>query len=138
MDTMRSHFSVNMALGTPLHSTRDTHSSKLLMVINLVTYFMQISSNGATSIPCSKGPFLESTITTSIIEIPLTFGKALGSNFSSGWSFAPLLNLMGTLTLSMVMLSIVTFLSYPPLPLSVFIRIPAAESLTYKSSATIF
>ncbi|KAL3632739.1 hypothetical protein CASFOL_025723 [Castilleja foliolosa] len=105
---------------------------------SILMFFMQISSNGAPSMPPNNGAFLESILTTLLINIPLTFGNALGSQFSSGWSSAPLLNLIGTLTLSIIILRMVMFVIYPPLPLSVLIRTPDAESLTYKSSTKTF
>ena len=88
--------------------------------------------------PCSTGAFVEFKLTTLLIKIPFTIGRALGSHPSSGWSLEPLLNLMGILTLSMVMLLILIFAIYPPLPLSDFIRTPAAESQTCKSSIVTF
>ncbi|KAJ6419316.1 hypothetical protein OIU84_029427 [Salix udensis] len=95
---------------------------------------MHIPPNGASSIPSNTGAFVELTLSTLRIEMPFTTGTALGSHPSSGWSFEPLLNLIGTLTLSIVTLIIVIFAIYPPLPLSVFILTPAAESQTCKSS----
>lgn len=95
---------------------------------------MKISSNGASSMPCSAPAFLESKLTTLLIHIPLTLGNALRSHSSSGWSLAPLLNFIATFTLSIMIFRIVTFVMYPPLPLSVLMRTPAAESLTCKSS----
>nr|GMC66667.1 hypothetical protein CUMW_220760 [Ipomoea batatas] len=89
-----------------------------------------MSSNGASLMPSNTGALRVSKLTMLLIDIPFTTGRALGSHPSSGWSFAPLLNLRGTFTLSIVMLCMVTFTTYPPLPMSVLILTPAAESLT--------
>ena len=74
----------------------------------IVTFLKHISSNDAPSMPCSTGAFVEFKLTTLLMKIPFTFGTALGSHPSSGWSLAPLLNLMGILTLFMVKLLILT------------------------------
>ena len=75
----------------------------------IVTFLKHMSWNEAPSTPSNIGAFLESTLTTLLIYIPFTLGIAFGSHLSSGWSFEPLLNLIGTFSFSKNTLLMVIF-----------------------------
>lgn len=103
-----------------------------------LTFLIHIPPKGAPSIPNSIGAFLEPKLTTFVISIRFILGRAFRSQPSSGWSSAPRLNLNGTLTFSITTFVIVMFSIYPPLPLSVLIRIPAAEFRMWRLSTLMF